>query len=103
VQQASAIADEAQWLELLPPLDMAALQLRLSYTLGSVHYTQLGRYDLPWFLATNHNVEIQERLGSFHHKLGTMEAAINARNARLPLAFQYPYLLPSQVPQSINI
>jgi arachidonate 15-lipoxygenase len=103
VEQAMAVADEAQWLELLPPLDMAALQLRLTYTLGSVHYTQLGRYDLPWFLATRHNVEIQERLGSFHHKLGTIEAAINARNARLPLAFQYPYLLPSQVPQSINI
>lgn len=103
VEQAMAVADEAQWLALLPPLDMAALQLRLTYTLGSVHYTQLGRYDLPWFLPTHHNVEIQERLGSFHHKLGIIEASINARNARLPLAFQYPYLLPSQVPQSINI
>ncbi len=103
VEQALAVADEAQWLDLLPPLDMAALQLRLTYTLGSVHYTQLGRYDLPWFLPTEHNVEIQERLGSFHHKLGTIEAAINSRNARLPFAFQYPYLLPSQVPQSINI
>jgi arachidonate 15-lipoxygenase len=103
VERAIAAADEAQWLDMLPPLDMAALQLRLTYTLGSVHYTQLGRYDLPWFLATGHNIEIQERLGTFHHKLGTIEAAINARNARLPLAFQYPYLLPSQVPQSINI
>jgi arachidonate 15-lipoxygenase len=103
VETAVAAVDEAGWLEMLPPLDMAALQLRLTYTLGSVHYTQLGRYDLPWFLRTRHNIEIQERLGTFHHKLGTIEAAINARNARLPLAFQYPYLLPSQVPQSINI
>ena len=103
VAKASAVANEAQWLELLPPLDMASLQLNLTYTLGSVHYTQLGRYDLPWFLPTGRNIEIQERLGSFHHKLGTIEAAINARNARLPLAFQYPYLLPSQIPQSINI
>ena len=103
VEQAIAVADEAQWLDLLPPLDMAALQLRLTYTLGSVHYTQLGRYDLRWFLPTDHNIEIQERLGTFHHKLGIIEAAINARNARLPFAFQYPYLLPSQVPQSINI
>ncbi len=103
VHQALAVADEAQWLDLLPPLDMAALQLRLTYTLGSVHYTQLGRYDLPWFLPTRHNVEIRERLGSFHHKLGIIEVAINSRNARLPLAFQYPYLLPSQIPQSINI
>ena len=29
--------------------------------------------------------------------------AINARNARLPLAFQYPYLLPSQIPQSMAV
>ena len=103
VEQAVAVTDEAQWLDLLPPLDMAALQLRLTYTLGSVHYTQLGRYDLAWFLPTHRNDEIQQRLGSFHHKLGAIEAAINARNARLPVAFQYPYLLPSQVPQSINI
>jgi arachidonate 15-lipoxygenase len=103
VEKAIAATNEAQWLDMLPPLDIAALQLRLTYTLGSVHYTQLGRYDLPWFLPTARNVEIQERLGSFHHKLGTIEAAINTRNARLPLAFQYPYLLPSQVPQSINI
>ena len=74
-----------------------------TYTLGAVHHTQLGRYELPWFLPSGRNIEIQERLGSFHHQLGTIEAGINARNARLPVAFQYPYLLPSQVPQSINI
>jgi arachidonate 15-lipoxygenase len=103
VEQAIAVSNEAEWLELLPPLDMAALQLRLTYTLGSVHHSQLGRYDFSWFLPTRRNVEIQQRLGSFHHALASIEAAINARNARLPLAFQYPYLLPSQVPQSINI
>ena len=84
VEEAIAVANEAEWLDMLPPLDMAALQLSLTYTLGSVHYTQLGRYDLPWFLPTRRNVEIQERLGSFHHALGSIEAAINARNARLP-------------------
>jgi arachidonate 15-lipoxygenase len=103
VQQAIAAENEAQWLEMLPPLDMAALQLRLTYTLGSVHYTQLGRYDLGWFVPTGKDVEVQQRLGGFHHSLASIEAAINTRNARLPLAFQYPYLLPSQVPQSINI
>jgi arachidonate 15-lipoxygenase len=103
LEEAIAVANEAEWLRMLPPLDMAALQLTLSYTLGNVHYTQLGRYDLPWFLPTRRNAEIQERLGSLHHTLGSIEASINARNARLPLAFQYPYLLPSQVPQSINI
>ncbi len=103
VEKAMAAATETQWLDLLPPMDMASLQLQLVYTLGSVHHTQLGRYDLTWYLPTGRNVDVQERLGSFHHKLGTIEAAINARNARLPLAFQYPYLLPSQIPQSINI
>ncbi len=103
VEEAVAAADEAQWLDLLPPMDMAALQLRLRYTLGGVHYTQLGRYDLDWFIPTRRNSAIQERLGAFHDQLGSIEAAINARNARLPLAYQYPYLLPSGVPQSINI
>ena len=94
---------ESEWLDLLPPLDMAAEQLRLTHALGSVHHTQLGRYRRRWFLPTHRNNEVQERLGSFTLKLGAVEAAINARNARLPLAFQYPYLLPSQIPQSINI
>jgi arachidonate 15-lipoxygenase len=103
VEQAIAAASEAQWLEMLPPLEMAALQLRLTYTLGSMHYTQLGRYDRDWFVPTEKNVEIQERLGGFHQTLARVETAINTRNATLPGAFQYPYLLPSQVPQSINI
>src|SRR5262249_10515880 len=36
VEKAIASADEAQWLDMLPPLDISALQLRLTYTLGSV-------------------------------------------------------------------
>jgi arachidonate 15-lipoxygenase len=88
---------------MLPPLDMAALQLRLTYTLGSVHYTQLGRYDLGWFVPTAQDVEVQQRLGGFHASLASIEAAINTRNSRLPAELRYPYLLPSQVPQSINI
>ena len=103
VPDAIASTSEPQWLNVLPPIDMAALQLRITYALGSVHYTTLGRYPLGWFLRSGHPAAIQERLSSFHHALSTVEAAIDARNAGLPPAFQYPYLKPSQIPQSINI
>jgi arachidonate 15-lipoxygenase len=103
VQDAIASTNESQWLNVLPPMDMAALQLRLTVALGGVHYTQLGGYGLLWFLFSGHNEAIHERLGSFRHALATIEASIDARNAGLPPAFQYPYLKPSQIPQSINI
>src|SRR5262249_6366616 len=37
-------ATEADYLAMLPPLDMAELQLDLGYLLGSLRYSQLGRY-----------------------------------------------------------
>jgi arachidonate 15-lipoxygenase len=103
VPAAIASGSEAQWLNIQPPMDMAALQLRLTYTLGSVHYTTLGGYSATWFLLGGHPFEVATELATFRHALGTIETAIIARNANLPPAFQYPYLQPSQIPQSINI
>src|SRR5262249_35732652 len=37
-------ATEADYLAMLPPLDIAELQLSLGYILGSLHYSQLGQY-----------------------------------------------------------
>lgn len=103
VPAAIASGSEAQWLNIQPPMDMAALQLRLTYALGSVHYTTLGDYSPVWFFQGSHPFEVATALGAFRHALGTIETAIIARNANLPPAFQYPYLQPSQIPQSINI
>jgi arachidonate 15-lipoxygenase len=103
VPAAIASGSEAQWLNIQPPMDMAALQLRLTYALGSVYHTALGGYLASWFLRSGHPIEVEEALASFRHALGTIETAIIARNANLPPAFQYTYLQPSQIPQSINI
>ena len=103
VPDAIASGSEAQWLNIQPPMDMAALQLRLTYVLGGVHYTTLGGYPAAWFLFGGHPFEVANALAAFRHALGTIENAIIARNANLPPAFQYTYLQPSQIPQSINI
>jgi arachidonate 15-lipoxygenase len=103
VPAAIASTTQSQWLDVQPPIDMAALQLRLTYALGGIHYTTLGDYGLTWFLFSGHAIEIGEKLAAFNHALANVEAAIIARNATLAPAFQYPYLQPSQIPQSINI
>ena len=89
MEQVIAVADEAQWLDMLPPLDMAALQLRLNYTLGSVHYTQLGRYELPGsFRRPQRRDPGTSRLVSSRardHRSGDQR-----RNARLPARVPVP-------------
>ncbi len=90
-------ATEADYLAMLPTLDMAELQLEVCDLLGSVHYTQLGQY------ATGHFVDprVQEPLRQFQRRLADVGVQIANRNA----ARKRPYrtLLPASIPQSINI
>lgn len=89
-------ASEADFLKLLPPLEKAQSQLELVYTLGSVYYTKLGDYGNNYFT----DPAIQGYLVKFQQELVKIEAEINKRNkTRTP----YEYLLPSRIPQSINI
>ncbi|HEY3912603.1 MAG TPA: hypothetical protein VGM07_22340 [Stellaceae bacterium] len=83
------------WLAMLPPLDQAFTQLNLGTLLGSVHYTRLGQYGAGYFS----NAKIQAALGKFQAALAVVEDAMNKSG----LARTYPYLLPSLIPQSINI
>lgn len=103
VPAAIASGSAAEWLNIQPPMDMAALQLRLTYALGGVHHTVLGGYLASWFHSGHHSTEVANALATFRHALGTIETVIIERNANLPRAFQYSYLQPSQIPQSINI
>lgn len=84
---------------LLPPLDQAQKQLNLLSLLGSVYYTQLGKYDRQHF----DNLRVEGPLREFQAKLREIESAIERRNAAMSLPFAYEYLLPSKIPQSINI
>jgi arachidonate 15-lipoxygenase len=89
-------ATEADYMAHLPPHDQAALQMDTGYMLGTAHYTQLGQYE------PNHFGEprIHELSKRFAGKLETIEGIITERNLnRRP----YPFLLPSGVPQSINV
>jgi arachidonate 15-lipoxygenase len=91
----AALPSGGAWLGMLPPLDQALTQLNLGTLLGSVHYTRLGEYGSGYFTDPN----IQSALDKFQGAL----AAIETSMCNSGLAVTYPYLLPSQIPQSINI
>lgn len=89
-------ATEADYLAQLPPRDQALLQMNTGYMLGDTHYTRLGHYG-PGFFG---EPRIDELAGRFAARLDEIEKTINERNQhRRP----YPFLIPSGVPQSINI
>ena len=85
----------APWLAMLPPLDQALTQLNLGTLLGSVRYTKLGQYGSGYFT----DPKVQTALDKFQKALMAIEESMNNSG----LATTYPCLLPSLVPQSINI
>lgn len=89
-------ATEADWIAMLPTLDMAELQMELGCLLGTVHYTQLGRYEKDQF----EDPRAAAPLARFQQKLAEIGTTIARRNTtRRP----YATLAPEGVPQSINI
>ncbi|MDY7007454.1 MAG: lipoxygenase family protein [Cyanobacteriota bacterium] len=87
---------EQDYLNLLPPLEQAQTQLNLTYLLGSIYYNRLGEYPIEHFT----NPQVKPLLEKFQENLTQIEATIEQRNLNRPL---YRYLLPSRIPQSINI
>lgn len=86
---------EQDYLNLLPPLDQAQRQINLTTILGSVYYNRLGIYPEEHFPA-----KVKPLLQTFQENLKQIEDTINQRNLNRPT---YEYLLPSKIPQSINI
>ncbi len=86
---------EKDYLNLLPPLEQAQRQLNELTLLGSLYYKKLGDYSEGHFPA-----QVTPLLQKFHENLTQIEATINERNLHRPA---YEYLLPSRIPQSINI
>ena len=83
-------------LALLPPLDLAELQMELGYILGSVHYTTLGDYRIGHF----RDPRVAAPLALFQTRLKEIGDVIDLRNeVRTP----YEFLTRSGIPQSINI
>jgi arachidonate 15-lipoxygenase len=86
---------EADLLALLPPLHAAQSQVNLATLLGTLYFTKLGDYGvhLP-------DPKVRGLLQQFQDDLKQIEQTIYRRNkVRIP----YCYLLPSKIPQSINI
>lgn len=85
------------WIDILPPINMAKEQIQVLYLLGGVYYTQLGQYGEDHFK----DPQIIPLLRRFQTQLDQIEATIRKRN--LATTHPYTYLLPSKIPQSINI
>lgn len=89
---------QKDWLELIAPIDLSDDQTDLMFTLSGVHYTTLGNYPLWYF----QDKRIQEFVKKFKNNLKNIEQQIKTRNIENKDSF-YTYMLPSGIPQSINI
>ncbi|WP_437587281.1 lipoxygenase family protein [Sorangium sp. So ce1000] len=90
-------APATQPLDVLPPLQMGLLQQLVATGLGGVYYTTLGQYGGELALR-----QVGEALQAFQRELRRIEDDINGKNA-LRVRTPYTTLLPSAIPQSINI
>ena len=85
----------------LPPLEQALNQINLLYLLGSIYYTNLGNYSASAFTDPN----VTPALDKFQTKLKDIQEQINQRNSNSKgdRIIPYEFLLPTNIPQSINI
>lgn len=97
-------ATEADWLAMLPPVDKAELHAEFLYLLGSLYYTRLGVYDGIDDGVFTDPVVTETLLPAFQAELAQIERQIEDDNADASRrAAPYTHLLPSRIPQSINV
>jgi arachidonate 15-lipoxygenase len=89
-------ATQQDYMKILPPLDLAELQMDFGYMLGSVQYTTLGQFGTDYFT----DPRVAAPLQQFQARLDEIGTTIDERNkSRAP----YQFLCRSGIPQSINI
>ena len=89
--------EQGNFMSMLPSVDRAQTQIEVLGLLGSVYYTKLGQYKEGHFK----DPKVKSYLGKFQNQLRDIEIEISKKNfSRL---MPYKFLLPSQIPQSINI
>lgn len=87
--------NEKNWLDFLPPLDVQSVQATLCNFLGGRYYGKLGDYKGAF-----KDQAIVDALRKYNQTLDSIESKILAKNqTRRP----FIHLLPSKIPQSINI
>ena len=91
---------EKDFINFLPPIDVALVQASMLELLGGVCYTRIGIYEPDYFK----DPKIKEFENKFKAELQALERRISERNNQANRK-NNPYiaLLPSRVPQSINI
>jgi arachidonate 15-lipoxygenase len=95
---ASAVK-EGDYVAMLPPMDIAQHQSMLGHLLGGLHHTRLGHYK-GVFTHFAHDARTEAPLKAFLARLEQVELIIQERNRSRT---SYTYLLPSRIPQGINI
>ncbi|SRR5579883_2130583 len=87
--------------QLLPQIDQDLAQMELSFALSGIRWGTLGSSELIQFVDAGD----RQALAQFQADLAAIETTIKARNVdRLASSgVEYPYLLPSRIPNSINI
>jgi arachidonate 15-lipoxygenase len=97
---------EAGWFAMMPTVDLALEQLNTLWVLGGVHFRKLGDYlepsfpYHPWFLDPQITRD-GGPLDSFRDDLREVAAQIERNNAGR--AVPYTFLMPTLIPESINI
>lgn len=88
---------DQRWLRMLPQYDQALGQINLLYLLAGIHYNRLGHYCCGHFS----DLRVLPVVRRFLQRLDKVETDNKGRDRNRPMT--YPYLFPSQVPQSIHI
>lgn len=92
---------DAEFLKVLPPLDVALYQLSFGYLLSGVQYDTFGHYSdnprRPYFAEPRAEAAATD----FRMALAAAEAEIRRRNRSRPLPYENQ--LPSMIPNSISI
>lgn len=89
--------DPDLYASLLPPYNLAVLQLHTVFQLSSLRINHLGHYGLTTFL----DPHVRSAISDFKSELEEIEKATRARDASRFMS--YPHLFPSNIPQSIHI
>jgi len=99
--KSTQLSSEQDCLPWYPPLDVSLYTFLFEYLLSGVQYDVFGHYSedpkIPYFK----DDRVKDGLSEFHAALAQIEVTIRQRNKSRPM--EYPFQLPSQIPNSISI
>lgn len=96
-----ALDETKCWTDMLPSIEMAKEQLQVLVLLGGVYYSRLGQYKSNAFDGSEKSKSIKQALQRFQSNLFAVDNIIRRENK--VRTHKYTVLMPSLIPQSINI